>query len=373
MSSFPELQFNAAQNQRVQVREHVRGLILSGALPPGQRLPTTAALAMQLGSHAPAVHHALRDLVAEGLLDRRRALGTFVCIPKPTLTAVAIYELADSLASQESGLHRVLIAELQRQLTAEGINVMVQVDPRRGEALSEPWEPLDRLSRSGRVGASIILSPTHTSLTWMGALPRVAAFTDSVQFAGRVSIDYGQMAEISLRALAAQGCRSVGLINSMRSKAAPDGGRSPQEVAFFNHFIDTAADYGLEVHNDWMITSGAAEVLAGQFKAFGHKSFRALWKLKSRPEGLIVFPDSSVSGVLMAMAELGVKAPDDLRLAYHRNEQMTIFNPSPATEAILSEREIATALIAQARRLSRDEPCEPVMVGFRQVDKPKNF
>ena len=47
MSSFPELQFDAAQNQRVQVREHVRGVILSGALPPGQRLPTTAALIAQ--------------------------------------------------------------------------------------------------------------------------------------------------------------------------------------------------------------------------------------------------------------------------------------------------------------------------------------
>ena len=73
-------------------------------------------------------------------------------------------------------------------------------------------------------------------------------------------------------------------------------------------------------------------------------------------------------GVLLAMAELGVRPPAQLRLAYHRNEQTPLLNPYPATEAILSEREIAAALIAQVQRLWRGEPCEPVLVGFRREE-----
>ena len=52
-------------------------------------------------------------------------------------------------------------------------------------------------------------------------------------------------------------------------------------------------------------------VHAGIFAQTGYELFRALWADPDHPEGLVVYPDSFVPGVLLAMAELGVRPPAD--------------------------------------------------------------
>ena len=52
--------------------------ILSGALAPGQRLPSVRALARRLGLHANTVSSAYRDLEAAGHVELRRGAGVFV-------------------------------------------------------------------------------------------------------------------------------------------------------------------------------------------------------------------------------------------------------------------------------------------------------
>ena len=127
-------------------------------------------------------------------------------------------------------------------------------------------------------------------------------------------------------------------------------------------------ELGLRISDRWMKLSPPS-VHPGIFAQTGYELFRALWSEPDHPDGLVVYPDSFMPGVLLAMAEQGVRPPTGLRLAYHRNEQTPLLNPYPATEAILSEREIASALIAQAQRLWRGERCEPVKVGFRREDR----
>ncbi|MCQ4160060.1 GntR family transcriptional regulator [Roseomonas sp. GC11] len=66
----------------VPLYEHVKRLIseqiLMGAWPPGTPVPGEVALAAQYGVAVGTVRRALADLVAEGLLARRRKLGTIV-------------------------------------------------------------------------------------------------------------------------------------------------------------------------------------------------------------------------------------------------------------------------------------------------------
>jgi len=65
----------------LQVKEAVKALIARGELQPGDMLTTEFALSEQLGISRLVVHRAYRELVAEGLLMRRRAKGTFVAPP----------------------------------------------------------------------------------------------------------------------------------------------------------------------------------------------------------------------------------------------------------------------------------------------------
>lgn len=62
----------------IQVREALREQIESGLLNPGERLPSEEELAAQFGVSRMTVRQGVSDLTDEGLLYRRRGIGTFV-------------------------------------------------------------------------------------------------------------------------------------------------------------------------------------------------------------------------------------------------------------------------------------------------------
>src|ERR1043166_751019 len=64
-----------------QIARHYRKQILSGALADGQRLPTCLELGRTLGLAPQTVNRAFDLLAQEGLVHRRRSLGTVVGKP----------------------------------------------------------------------------------------------------------------------------------------------------------------------------------------------------------------------------------------------------------------------------------------------------
>lgn len=61
-----------------QVAEHLRRLIASGGLASGEHLPNEIELAASFGLSRPTMRQALDELVREGLIVRRRGVGTVV-------------------------------------------------------------------------------------------------------------------------------------------------------------------------------------------------------------------------------------------------------------------------------------------------------
>ncbi len=61
-----------------QVKRHLSEMILLGEWPPGTVLPSETELARRFGVAVGTIRRALSDLVAEGLISRRRRLGTVV-------------------------------------------------------------------------------------------------------------------------------------------------------------------------------------------------------------------------------------------------------------------------------------------------------
>src|SRR4051812_3521819 len=58
--------------------EHLRELIGSGTLQPGDKLPAERTLAGRLGVSRPTLREAVRGLVIMGLLETRHGAGTYV-------------------------------------------------------------------------------------------------------------------------------------------------------------------------------------------------------------------------------------------------------------------------------------------------------
>lgn len=87
------------QSLQAQIYEQIRKLILGGRLKPGTPLPASRALADQLGVSRNTVMLAYDRLSAEGYLQTRVAIGTFVSfeLPEDCLTAKRLASATDAL------------------------------------------------------------------------------------------------------------------------------------------------------------------------------------------------------------------------------------------------------------------------------------
>lgn len=83
-----------APSTRDRVVEHVRRLIESGALRPGDRLPGERDLAHELGLSRPSVRSGLEALESMGVVVSRRGAGTFIADGPPDLGSEPLSLLA---------------------------------------------------------------------------------------------------------------------------------------------------------------------------------------------------------------------------------------------------------------------------------------
>jgi GntR family transcriptional regulator len=83
-----------------QIAENLKQAISDGALKPGDRLDNELDLTQRLGVSRPTVRQALQRLVDQGLVVRRRGLGTVVGPPR-ILRPVALTSLYDDLKASE--------------------------------------------------------------------------------------------------------------------------------------------------------------------------------------------------------------------------------------------------------------------------------
>jgi len=98
-----------------QVRAQLAGLITSGRLLPGDRLPTVRALATDLGLAVNTIARAYKELESSGLVETRRRAGTVVASGEHTAdVAVAALATKYALAVREAGLDDAAALDLIR-------------------------------------------------------------------------------------------------------------------------------------------------------------------------------------------------------------------------------------------------------------------
>jgi GntR family transcriptional regulator len=100
-----------------QIKDQIRNLILSGELKPGDMIPPEDILGRQLQVSRMTVRHALGDLSREGLLIRKRAIGTIVASPRQDLPLFMNRLVGLTEEMSEKGVSvasRVLLQERQQ-------------------------------------------------------------------------------------------------------------------------------------------------------------------------------------------------------------------------------------------------------------------
>ena len=82
------------------IRRQIETQILSGAWPPGTKVPGEVALMSQYGCARMTVNKALSALAGAGLVTRRRRAGTFVARPRAQSMVLEITDLAREVAAR---------------------------------------------------------------------------------------------------------------------------------------------------------------------------------------------------------------------------------------------------------------------------------
>lgn len=102
-----------------QVKDFIIGQIECGHWPPDTRVPSENDLVKDLSISRMTVHRALRELAAEGYLNRVQGLGTFVAVARAQSALLTIRPISEEIA-QRGAVHSAEVVLLaQEQAGAE--------------------------------------------------------------------------------------------------------------------------------------------------------------------------------------------------------------------------------------------------------------
>ena len=317
---------------------------------PGEKLPGMHELKHRFGVSINTIGAALDMLAGEGLVAKKRGSGVYVTEQAAHRRIGILSEL--DLFDPRIGPHwRVLAGAVKTGLEAAGDIPHLYVgnaEPGPG-ASDEPtcprfWED----AAAGKLDAAVILD-VPSSDAWFEriaicAVPVVGALTGF-----EVSFDLAGITRAAVARLAAQGCRRLGFISWHGEEA----------------FVEAVKNHGLATCEAWVRAD-----LDPAVRGAGWEEFRDIWSAKDgRPDGLVILDDMLFADAQLAMFELGVGAPEDVRLAVLISSNASPPLRLPVTAFEIDPAEMAAALVNLLRQRLAGELTAPVTryTPFREV------
>lgn len=342
-----------------QIGEQIRNLIINGDLAPGTKLPSSTELAAKWQTHPATIHAALAPLAKEGLLTRQPKIGTFVSQRSSRLLDVGIYYDSNIWQNQANAFKRAVHVELARLLESRHINVHVWFDPRSEKRRGETWAKLRTAAERREIQAIIATDVPGEVVGWLQSLPVFCSYFTRSEVPNRVQLDFNQFTEASIALLKKQGCRSIGFISSIE----PEKIKTTGDRDFYHRFSALCRAQNMIVRPEW-IRMAHGFVRDESQEEFGYKEFKKIWRQSQRPEGLVVFPDTSVTGVVMSIFEQGVEVPRNLKIVAHKHKEINFLCPLTISHLYSSTAQIAAALFTQIERQFNGVSCTPIILPF---------
>jgi GntR family histidine utilization transcriptional repressor len=110
------------------VKQHLMDGLQSGRWPPGALMPSEAALVAEFGVSRMTVNRALRELQAEGLVQRSQGIGTFAAPLHRVSSQLTLRDLHEEIESR--GHRHEAVVHLQRaEPAAAGLAAQLGVAP----------------------------------------------------------------------------------------------------------------------------------------------------------------------------------------------------------------------------------------------------
>lgn len=333
--------------------EALREQMRNGTYAPGSQLPSTHELAAKWKASVFTVHTALTMLANEGWIERRPYVGTFIQDPAKRFLCAGIYHAFDISSGQHTAFGRYLHFSLLQQLGRLKKDTQVFNDSRPPREQGSLFPPLAEAIAQRKIQCLIALSVNRVDMPALSKLTLPTAYVAISHSAHQVGYDIGDMVRGSVRHLAQKGCRSVGIISSIT-----EGG----PLWLYRTFQSIAKEEGMETREAWM---RRPKKFLREMEIFGYEELKALWALKEKPEGLIIYPDSVAQGATTAILEIGINVvPRQMKFVFHRNAHLGFLCPFHVTWAVSDEDHMARELIELIQKQFAGEEAGPVYLPF---------
>ncbi len=310
----------AARRSRPKLDRVVEGLrrgIERGEYP--YMLPGIQRLADQYGVSQMTADAAVRELVEEGLLTRKRRLGTFVRHAHPDRGTVAVLCAASLLDGRGSFYFSRALFETQRVLMERGFRptfIVAGETPVRIPGLGPE-------AKGGRPPAAVIAIAANAACAPAMELARAAGIPVVSGTAARpgsslVAHDNEAMIREGVRLLSEGGCRRPALLTHGRP-----GTEEPLEGTRAMLGAELARQ-GLAMRPDWCMGEVMTDLPESQWTRFN-----ALWSGRPRPDGLFVLDDTLYPEAALGVLRAGRRVPEDVLVVSHANRGSGMHCPFP--------------------------------------------
>ncbi|MFO1339852.1 MAG: histidine utilization repressor [Burkholderiaceae bacterium] len=111
-----------------QVKQYLKGRLAAGDWPPGVLMPSEAELVGQFGVSRMTVNRALRELQAEGLVDRVQGVGTFAAQLHKVSSTLTLRDLHDEIA-ERGHRHEARVIAQEEVPATEGLAGQLGLPP----------------------------------------------------------------------------------------------------------------------------------------------------------------------------------------------------------------------------------------------------
>ena len=319
---------------------------------PGDKLESGPKLARRLGVSVLTVREAVNALTQEGLVERIRGSGTYVCQPTKGTVAILCGLVREDLRHRFFFLE--LMHHLESMLQAAGISSRQYFAnlgrDEIGHAIKNPTfdQDLDAGLISAVVPVSIMLPDAlHTRL----AQRHIAIIGEDA-----TQTDYATMLHDATGYLLAHGRRRLALLQ-------PPG---PEIAALFDALQQQA---GIEPVPEWNCGGLALEDGDALHDAF----VRMLQARPEMPDGLVCLNDVIFERFVPTLLELGIQVPARLMIVTHANKGSAIRIPFPVARMEVDPDQYADAVAAQVRAWATDSPPPeaPLIIRHRWI--PEQF
>lgn len=98
----------SAQAPYARVKQHLKEGLAQGTWPPGAQMPSEALLMAQFGLSRMTVNRALKELQAEGLVQRSQGVGTFAARLHRVSSTLTIRDLHEEIVARGHSHHAVV-------------------------------------------------------------------------------------------------------------------------------------------------------------------------------------------------------------------------------------------------------------------------